>query len=51
MGKEYYFENGYLKYEGEYLNEVKNGMGKEYYFDESILIFNWYLILALQEKR
>ena len=35
-GKEY---NGYedmLLYEGEYLNELRNGKGKEYYYDERV---------------
>ena len=31
-GKEY--EDGYLIYEGEYLNLQKNGKGKEYYKNE-----------------
>ena len=30
-GKEYDFYNDSLLYEGEYLNELKNGKGKEYY--------------------
>ena len=30
-GKEYY-DNGKLKYEGEYLNGKRNGKGKEFYY-------------------
>ena len=37
-GKEYY-DNGKLKYKGEYLNGEKEGKGKEYYWNNGKLIF------------
>ena len=41
MGKEYY-HNGKLKFEGEYLNGLKNGKEKEYnYYD--VLLFEGYI--------
>ena len=38
-----YFENGYLKFEGEYVNGERNGKGKEYYKDGCLLFEGEYL--------
>ena len=41
MGKEYY-HNGKLKFEGEYLNGLKNGKEKEYNY-YGVLLFEGYI--------
>ena len=41
-GKEYY-DNGKLKFEGEYLNGERNGKGKEYYWNGKLEFEGEYL--------
>ena len=33
LGREYYYRNNRLLFEGEYLNGLRNGKGKEYYYN------------------
>ena len=42
-GKEYYYDNGKLKFEGEYLNGKRNGKGKEYDYDGNLEFEGEYL--------
>ena len=42
-GKEYYYYNDKLKFEGEYLNGEKNGKGKEYDYDGNLIFEGEYL--------
>ena len=34
-----YYDNGKIKFEGEYINGIKNGIGKEYDKDSGYLKF------------
>ena len=42
-GKEYYENNGNIKFEGEFLNGERNGKGKEYYNNGNIKFEGEYL--------
>ena len=42
IGKEYY-KNGELKFEGEFLNGLRNGKGKEYYENNKLKFEGEYL--------
>ncbi len=41
--KNIYFNNGKLKFEGEYINEERNGKGKEYYDNQNLKFEGEYL--------
>ena len=48
-GKEY-FDNGYLKYEGEYLNGMRNGKGKLYYHSNGKLFIEGFFKNGIRNK-
>jgi len=49
-GKEYHFTEGYLLYEGEYLEGIRNGKGKEYYDNGKIKFEGEYFDAIINKK-